>query len=651
MLRVAMALWLGVVFFGVAPAQEADRQPYRRVGDTTLALHTYRPADWAQGDRRVAVVFFFGGGWVGGRPAQFAPQAEHLAGRGMVAYCAEYRVRRRHGTTPHDAVADARAALAWLVEHADEQGVDPTRIVAAGGSAGGHLAACTAFGVPESRRPAALVLFNPVLDTSPAGFGNGRIGADWRRISPQHHLPGSLPPPILVLHGTGDSTVPFAQAERFREACSAAGARCVLRAYAGRGHGFFNPGRGDGRDFPATLRAMERFLGLHGLVDGPPTFGLEPRHAEHPFALLRSGLGASIARIRARGSGRVAFLGGSITFNPGWRDQVAERLRERLPEVELEFVNAGVPSFGSTPGAFRLHRDVLAGGAPDLLLVEAAVNDATNGRSTVEMVRGMEGIVRSVRRAVPDCGIALLHFVDPDKIDDYRAGRIPAAIAAHESVARHYGLPSLDLAEEVAWRIDGGEFEWEQDFGGLHPSPFGQRVYGESIARFLDLAFGVDDALSLPEPLDAAAYVGGRLLPVSAVTERGAFTLVDPWRPDDGARTRPGFVDVPALVGRADGGDPQPLQLDFTGHAVGVLVAAGPDAGVLEWSLDGGAWQRVDLHTRWSGELHLPWSHVLAAGLDDAGHRLRLRPAGRSGASGPVGHAARILHFLVAGGD
>lgn len=248
--------------------------PFREASAVQLRLHLFRPQAWKASDRRPAVVFFFGGGWNSGTPAQFEKQARYLASRGLVTACAEYRVGRRHKTTPLDAVADAQAAMAWLAAQAEEQGIDPTRIAAAGGSAGGHLAACTALAPPrelgtDSARPAALVLFNPVLDTGPGGFGRERIGEGWREISPLHQVRAGAPP-TLVLHGTNDRTVPFAQAEAFGNAMAAVEARCEVLAYEGRGHGFFNPSP-KGNDFTTTTRAMDRFLGSLGWVDGPPT--------------------------------------------------------------------------------------------------------------------------------------------------------------------------------------------------------------------------------------------------------------------------------------------------------------------------------------------------------------------------------------------
>src|SRR5690554_3486699 len=127
-------------------------------------------------------------------------------------------------------------------------------------------------------------------------------------------------------------------------------------------------------------------------------------------------------------------------------------LERRFPDTEFEFIPAGIPSMGSTPGAFRLERDVLKDGPVDLLFEEAAVNDATNGRRREEQIRGMEGIVRHTLYANPSTDILLMYFVDPEKMAAYRDGEIPEVIQNHEQVAIHYNLPSLHLAREVTDR-------------------------------------------------------------------------------------------------------------------------------------------------------------------------------------------------------
>lgn len=370
------------------------------------------------------------------------------------------------------------------------------------------------------------------------------------------------------------------------------------------------------------------------------------------FFVLRDGLQRSREVFEREKRGRVAFLGGSITYNPGWRDLLCEELRRRFPGTDLDFVAAGIPSMGSTPGAFRLERDVLGRGRVDLLFVEAAVNDSTNTRTPVEMLRGMEGIVRHARRANPSCDVVLMHFVDPDKIAAFTRGEVPTVIVQHERVAEHYSLPSLDLALEVTARIQNGEFTWTDDFKNLHPSPFGQQLYFESMKRLLDAAWSEDAAPSaeapeLPEPLDRFAYDAGIVVDIDLAQLDEGWTRIERWHPTDGAGTRAGFADVPMLVSETPGAT---LRLPFEGRAVGVWVAAGPDAGHLDARVDDRAWHRVDLWLPWSRRLHLPWLHVLSAELDGGAHALELRlpeePAGEG-----RGRAVRIRAFVVNGAE
>ncbi|MGH9935312.1 MAG: alpha/beta hydrolase, partial [Blastocatellia bacterium] len=174
------------------PGSEA--KVYKTVGATELLLHIYQPAERQAGAARPAIVFFFGGGWRTGSPAQFAEHCKYLSARGMVAISVEYRVRSRHGVTPRECVADAKSAIRWVRAHARELGVDAQRIVAGGGSAGGHLAAAAALvkGFDESGEdlkissaPNALVLFNPALDLnglqSDLGLGEQKLALSPRQ--------------------------------------------------------------------------------------------------------------------------------------------------------------------------------------------------------------------------------------------------------------------------------------------------------------------------------------------------------------------------------------------------------------------------------------------------------------------------------------
>jgi len=274
----------------------AEVQTYKQVGDIELKIYIYKPRDWKAEDRRGAIVFFFGGGWQSGSPAQFRSQCEYLASRGMVAMAADYRVASRHNAKVVDCVADAKSAIRWVRKNAEKLGIDANKIAAGGGSAGGHLAACTAV-IASGDDPSedqsissqanAAVLFNPALILSSTGIKDRlplsaadetslmerlreRIGADPKTVSPYHHIRPGLPP-IIIFHGTADTTVPFATVKLFAEAMTKAGNQCRLVPFEGAGHGFFNFGRGDKTAYKETLRLTDEFLTELGYLTGKPT--------------------------------------------------------------------------------------------------------------------------------------------------------------------------------------------------------------------------------------------------------------------------------------------------------------------------------------------------------------------------------------------
>lgn len=269
--KFCLAIPLSMVFvFSSAHAQKPvihDSLIYRTIDNIKLQVHRFQLSE-APAEPAPAIIFFFGGGWVRGHPKQFFPHAEHLAKQGMVAFSAEYRVRQRHGTTPFEAVEDGMAAIQWLRENAEQLNIDPERIIAAGGSAGGHVAACTGtvshlvdstLETEISYLPNAMVLFNPVIDTGPDGYGYDRLQERYREISPVDHVSLNTPP-TLIFHGTADSTVVFENVLEFQESMRSAGNRCEVMAFEDKEHGFFNYGRDDNIPYEKTIAKTDSFL-------------------------------------------------------------------------------------------------------------------------------------------------------------------------------------------------------------------------------------------------------------------------------------------------------------------------------------------------------------------------------------------------------
>ena len=256
----------------------ATAEVYKKASSDELYLYIFNPTGHdPKKDKRPAIVFFFGGGWNGGTPTQFEQHSRYLAARGMVAIVADYRVKSRQGTSPRECVADGKSAVRYLRENAGRLGLDPARIAAGGGSAGGHVAATTGFcdglddpaeaGSKISSKANALALFNPVYDNGPKGYGHSRVKEWFPAISPAHNISADDPPAIVFL-GSKDSLIPVATAEKFEAAMKAAGLKSELHIYEGKPHGFFNESKGGPEIFADTLRKMDAFFVSLGYLEG-----------------------------------------------------------------------------------------------------------------------------------------------------------------------------------------------------------------------------------------------------------------------------------------------------------------------------------------------------------------------------------------------
>ena len=264
----------------LAMAESAPPEPfvYKIAGGRQLTLEADYPPGWQATDHRPAIVFFFGGGWTSGTPRQFQAQAEYFARRGLVCLRADYRLNSRDKVSADKCVEDARSALRWVRSHAAQLGVDPQRIVAAGGSAGGHLAACTFFAeninAPEddlsvSARPNAMILYNPVFDMvalrehSLGKVLQGVSAEVITNMSPMYFIRKETPP-TLVFDGTKDYL--NAQDREFEAKSRADGAPVEVRYTEGQPHGFFN----NPPYLQQTTQAADEFLCRLGYLRPEP---------------------------------------------------------------------------------------------------------------------------------------------------------------------------------------------------------------------------------------------------------------------------------------------------------------------------------------------------------------------------------------------
>ena len=276
MKHITRKLWMFFLMSTLCASAVEETKPdeelvYKTTEQGELALHVFYPEGHQKTDQRPVAVFFHGGAWNGGNPSTFYRQCAHLASRGIVAISVQYRLAKKHKTTPIECVKDGKSAIRWIRKNAATIGVDPNKLIAGGGSAGGHVAASTGTATSfeeetddksVSYMPQALVLFNPVYDNSENGYGYGRVKAYWEQISPMHNLTEQTPPTVVFL-GTEDHLIPAETAKDYQRRMQALGIRSELYLYEGEKHGFFN----QDEMCQETIEEMDRFLVSLGYLE------------------------------------------------------------------------------------------------------------------------------------------------------------------------------------------------------------------------------------------------------------------------------------------------------------------------------------------------------------------------------------------------
>ena len=254
---------------------------YKQIDTTKLFMEVHYPETISRENKYPAIVFFFGGGWNSGSIKQFEPHAKYLSRRGIICFLVDYRVKKRQQTTPFESLKDAKSAIRFIRENPVKFHIDTSNIVASGGSAGGHLAAATALiddynestdNISVSCIPNALVLFNPVFDNGPGGFGFERIGDAYKSFSPLHNIKIGTPPTIVFL-GTNDSLIPVETAKYYQKVMEKVKSRCELYLYEGQGHGFFNYENFE--YYKKTVSEADKFLQSLGYLNKEPIIEIE----------------------------------------------------------------------------------------------------------------------------------------------------------------------------------------------------------------------------------------------------------------------------------------------------------------------------------------------------------------------------------------
>ena len=346
----------------------------------------------------------------------------------------------------------------------------------------------------------------------------------------------------------------------------------------------------------------------------------------------RDGLGNVIAKLEAGATVRIAYFGGSITAANGWRPKTLAWIREQFPNAQIEEINAAIGGTGSDLGVFRYQQDVLQH-KPDLVFVEFSVNDGGGSPEAIE--RAMEGIVRQTWRADPAIDLCFVYTFVVGYQKDLDAGLCPSAASAHERIAEHYGIPSINVALRVAelGREDKLVFKADKDDkspqlagklifsnDGVHPLDAGHELY-------LQVIRGAAPEIQqqskpgpheLKAPLQSDNLEGAKLVPLTEAMLQGSWRKLDPQQGLGKA-----FANRLPVIWEGDTpGDK--IQFRFQGTMVGLYDLMGPDGGQLVWTIDdkpGGPRPLFDRYCTY----HRLASLRLAEGLDDKEHTVTVQ--------------------------
>jgi len=248
----------------IVESERAEREghaieAYKSADGQDLEIHIYAPVDAT--DPLPAVLWFHGGGWYTGSWS-WCGACAWFKERDMVVAQVEYRLKGRHRSTIGDSYQDTIDAIAWLRAHAEDYGIDPGRIGAAGFSAGGHLSLSAATFVTEGpARPDFAVSMSGCMDLTNDGYTIDLSGGieKAKALSPALH-PSASAPPMFVVNAVDDDTCSYGEANTFVEGARGVGADVEFLTQDGGGHFFTR----DPSRVAETKAAIQSFLDEQG---------------------------------------------------------------------------------------------------------------------------------------------------------------------------------------------------------------------------------------------------------------------------------------------------------------------------------------------------------------------------------------------------
>jgi hypothetical protein len=350
----------------------------------------------------------------------------------------------------------------------------------------------------------------------------------------------------------------------------------------------------------------------------------------------RAGLPNFFAKVQAGGEVRIAYFGGSITAQNGWRVKTLAHFQKTYPQTKFSEINAAIGGTGSDLGVYRVRQDVLDK-KPDLIFVEFAVNDGD--APPAQIYRCMEGIVRQAWRQAPDCDVCFVYTITEKIVGPLLEGKFPRAASAMENVAGHYGIPSIHMAMEVAKLAGEGKLLWhaplpktdaEKQAAGdkfvfapdsVHPHPeTGHELYLQAVVRSLEPIKAASKAPgphALPAPFVKDNFENARLIPIAEATLSAGFAPLG----HESGLGKQFASQLPNLHRAAKPGET--VSFKFKGTDCAIYDLINTDSGQVIITLDDKPPRIAPIFDKYTAYAR-PSRLTIASGLPDAIHTVKI---------------------------
>ena len=310
---------------------------------------------------------------------------------------------------------------------------------------------------------------------------------------------------------------------------------------------------------------------------------------------IRRGLPNFLSKAINGDSVKVAYLGGSITAQNGWRVSSLDWFKQRFPKAQFTEINAAIGGTGSDFGVFRLKDHVLKF-KPDLVFVEFAVNDGNT--SPQKIIRSMEGIVRQTLQQNPYTDICFVYTIKADFLETEQKGILPNSAENMEKVADCYGIPSVNYGFKVANMVSENqlimsgklrELDGVKVFSpdGVHPYiETGHVIYQNILIQLFESMISNNQVKAkkhiLPKPFAPDYFANTQMIDFTNAKLSKNWEILK-------IKDQPGlsgFGKYLQTIGKANKTG-ESLTLRFKGRAIGAYDVMGPDAGRIVVEIDG----------------------------------------------------------------